>query len=170
MSTTTLTTTVGLQITYNHVVTGGTLLNTPADVYTFIMDFTWQSGTAINNADLVWASSRSLAATNETLTFAGGSVSDVFGTALTFVKIKLIAIRNLATTAGFNLTVGNALHPLPLFSAGTATMTIGPDGRWFRAEPSLAGIAVGSGATDSIKIDAGANTVPYQILVIGTDA
>lgn len=170
MSTSTLTTTAGLQITYNHVVTGGTLLNTPADVYTLVMDLTWQSGTVINTADLVWASSRSLTATSETLTFSGGSLTDAFGTALTFVKIKLIAIRNLATTAGFNLVIGNALHPLPLFSAGTATMTLGPDARFILAQPSLAGIAVGAGATDSIKVDAGANTVAYQILVIGTDA
>lgn len=170
MSTSSLTTTVGLQVTYNHILTGGTLLNTPADVYTFIMDFTWASGTAINTADLVWASSRSLASTTETLVFSDGSLTDVFGTALTFVKIKLLAIRNLATTAGYTLVVGNATHPLPLFSSGTATMTIGPDGRWFRAEPSLAGIAVGSGATDSLKIDSGSHTVAYQILVIGTSA
>lgn len=161
--------TATLQAKWDHTATGGTLVNTLSDPLNEVMDLTYGYGTTINNCNLAWASSRSLASTSETLTFSSG-LTDAFGVSLAFVKIKFLAIWNTNTTAGQTLVIGNATHPLPLFSAGTATYTIGPNGRFIIAEPALAGIAVGSGATDALKVDAGSHTVNYIILVAGTDA
>ncbi|HEX6962106.1 MAG TPA: hypothetical protein VF175_09585 [Lacipirellula sp.] len=162
--------TAGLAITWTHTAAGGTLANTPSDPLNEIMSLTLDNGTALNQCNIGWASTRSLASTTETLNFSNSSLVDAFGVGLAFAKIKFLAIWNQNTTAGQTLVIGNATNPLALFSAGTATYTIGPNGRFIIAEPSLAGITVTGSSADSLKLNSGSATVTYTIIVAGTNA
>src|SRR4051812_29045516 len=66
------------------------------------------TGTAVDCADVVWSDQRTLAlSTAESLDLAG-SLTNAFGTTLTFVKVKAIYIQNTETRAGAILAVGGA--------------------------------------------------------------
>lgn len=127
-------------------------------------------GDALDECDVAWADERTLAATSEELDLAGG-LTDDFGNAFSFAKVKVVAIRNLATTAGHVLEVGGAAsNTFMLLKAANDIDEIGPDGRRLYVEPSLAGKTVTSGTGDKLKINAGSNTVTYQILIAGVAA
>lgn len=127
-------------------------------------------GSALDECDVAWADERTLAATSEELDLAGG-LTDDFGSAFSFAKVKVVAIRNLATTAGHVLEVGGAAsNAFLLLKAANDVDQIGPDGRRLFVEPSLAGKAVTASTADKLKIDSGANTITYQILIAGVKA
>jgi hypothetical protein len=146
----------------------GTIMDSPV----LNLDDTLADGVGLDLADILWHDERTLAATSETLDLSA-LTRTVFGDSATvaFVKVKGFIIKNKATTAGFNLTVGNAASNgwTGWTNPATATVAIGPNawrGFW---EPSLAGVAV-SGTNKNVKIDAGATSVTYRIFVIGTSS
>lgn len=131
---------------------------------------TLASGTAVDQADQIWHDRRTLTATSENLDLAG-SLVNAFGATLTFARIKGILIKNRSTTAGANLIVGGAAaNQFPLFSDVTDKIPIGPDGFFFYYDPSAAGKVVTAGTGDQLKIDAGASTIDYDIVLIGASA
>lgn len=129
----------------------------------------YTSGNAADKAEKIWSDkNRSLAATSEELDLAGG-LTDEFGAAITFTKIKSIRIYNRQTEVGYDLKVGGAAaNAFLLFDNATDIKTVGPGGTLFSDEPSLAGMPVTAGTGDLLKIDAGANTVAYDIVIVGT--
>lgn len=131
-------------------------------------------GVIVDKADKKFTDRRSLAATTENLDLAGG-LTDAFGVTLTFAKVKAIAIRNNNTTAGENLTIGggsdgSGTAAFPLFAHASDKYTLGPGGIFFVWEPSLAGKAVTATSADILRLDSGASTVSYDIIIIGTSA
>ena len=111
-----------------------------------------------------------MAATVENLDLAGG-LTDAFGVTLTFAKIKAIAIHNLSVTPGEVLKIGgHASAAFPLFDNATDIYPLGPNGIFFIWEPSLAGKVVTATTADLLKIDSGAATIQYDIVIIGTSA
>lgn len=96
-------------------------------------------GLIIDRADKKFADRRTVTAAAENLDLAGG-LTDAFGIALTFAKIKCIAIHNLSVVVGETLTIGgHASAAFPLFSDPTDKYVLGPNGIFFLWEPSLAG-------------------------------
>ena len=145
-------------------------LSTVTDAAQISVSDTLASGTGLDQADQIWHDRRTLAATSENLDLAG-SLTNAFGATLTFARIKGILIKNRTATAGFNLTVGGAAaNQFPLFSDVSDKLPIGPDGFFFYWDPSAAGKVVTAGTGDQLKIDAGANTVEYDIVLIGASA
>ncbi len=112
----------------------------------FAASLTFADGTGANQANMIWADQRTLSASaTEDLDLAGG-LTNVFGAALTFTKIKAIII----TAAGD----GIALTPGAFFAAGF---------------PNLAGIGVTGGTGDLLTLTNSAGTTPvtYNIVVVG---
>lgn len=131
---------------------------------------TLADGVVIDTADKKFTDTRSLAATSENLDLAGG-LTDAFGATITFAKIKAIIIKNNSTTPGENLTIGgHATAAFPLFSDVTDKYVLGPNGVFLIWEPSLAGKTVTATTGDLLKIDSGAATISYTIIIIGTSA
>jgi hypothetical protein len=128
-------------------------------------------GTTTGLADRIYTATRTLAASaNETLDLAG-ALTTPLGAACVFAKVKAIMITADANNTN-NVVVGNATNPFPgPLSAGATTVTLGP-GDVFLWTRKGAGIAVGAGATDEVKVaNSGAGTgVTYTITVIGTSA
>lgn len=128
---------------------------------------TFANGTGVDQIDSFWYDRRSLAATTETLDLSGG-LTDAFGTAFSFAKVKLLIVKNNNTTAGHTLKIGgNASNQFLLFTDGSDKYTLGPGGIFMVAEPCAAGLAVTAATGDILKMDAGAQTISYDILIAG---
>ena len=144
--------------------------SSPVDRLDYTIDDTLATGDGADQAELLWHDRRTLAATSEELDLAA-SLTDAFGATLTFATIKGIVIYNRSTTTAENLTVGGAASDTldSFFGDATDTVTIGPSGCLFLWNPKD-GYTVTASTGDKLKIDSGAATVIYDIVVIGTSA
>ncbi len=132
------------------------------------------NGSGANQANNRWADERTLlTATNENLDFAGGSLTNSLGGALTFTEIKLILFYAPTTNTG-NLTVSSPAStgvPFIVATGGTTPtpkFTLTPGGFFAIGDPSDAGIVVTAATGDIINIDnATGASQKYQIIVIG---
>lgn len=146
-------------------------LNDPSVTLNYDFSDTLANGTGKDQADILWFDQRVLAGTSEDLDLAG-SLTNAFGTTVTFVKIKGIIIKNVTTTATYTLTVGGAAANqfINWVSDASDEIVIGPDGFIWLHNPSAAGYGVTAATGDLLKIDSGANTVTYDIILYGTSA
>ncbi len=139
------------------------------------LDISWGTtvadGTGKDQCDLLWHDQRTLAATSEDLDLTG-TETGIFSATADFVKVKGLFIKNTSTTAGENLSIGGAAGTqfVNWVSNADDEIVIGPDGIFALWNPSAAGYAVGAGASDLLKIDSGAATIIYDIVVVGTTA
>ena len=126
------------------------------------------SGTAADQAAVVFHDQRTLAATSESLDLAG-TLTDTFGGVVTFAKVRCLHIENVNTTAGNDLVIGGATASAlnTLFGATTDKITVRAGGLLMLWAPKD-GYSVTSATADLLKIDAGTNTVVYNVIIIGT--
>lgn len=131
-------------------------------------------GTGAGQAHQAWADTRNLVATSENIDLFNPAASgDAVAQAMAFTRIVALMVRNNATTAGFVLLVGGlgttAAWTGPFNGVNTSKLSIEPGGYILLVAPSAAAWPVTSSSLGHLlKIDAGANTVPYDILVIGS--
>lgn len=148
-------------------------LNDALDAKTLQILDTLASGTGLDQADRLFADTRSLtAAANDDLDLAA-SLTDVFGATLTFVKIKAILIHNKSTTAGDIIHVGGGSNNfVNWIGAAGDIVKIGPNGVLLLWNPSAAGYAVTAGTGDILRITeaGGVNGYDYDIVLAGTSA
>ena len=130
------------------------------------------NGVAANQANVIWSDQRTIAAsTTEDLDLIGGSLTDVFGTAVAPAKVRAIII-SAASANTNNVVLGGDVNSVPFLSAAATTVAIQPGGLYVITAPALAGIAVTAGTGDILQVaNSGAGTtVTYDIIVIGTSS
>ena len=163
----TLTTNIDLSLLAQYVDSGD--LNPTRGVLSPKIEDELATGTAANQANLVWYDRRTLAATSEQVDLAGVQ-REAFADVATFTKLKTLLIRNNQTTSGLTLTIGGGTtNPITTIFGSTATNcteVIGPDGVCLKHNP-VDGFAVTAGSADTLKLDSGTNTVVYDIIAIG---
>lgn len=130
------------------------------------------SGTGTSQCDLEYRAQRTLAASaNEDLDLAG-SLADVFGATLTFVKVRGIWIKAAAgntnsviikpaSSNGFTGPFGGATHTITLPKEGIFLVTA-PQAGWT--------VTAGSGDKINIANSSSGSSVTYDIHVIGSSA
>ena len=97
-------------------------------------------------------------------------MTDVFGDAANFAKVRALYIRNKSTTTGEKLTIGGASsNAFPLFPQTTYTYEIDPGGEFKDSSP-VDGKTVTAGTADKLKIDPGAATITFDIVIAGTSS
>jgi hypothetical protein len=161
-----------IALTLVATLTGTADLSTPKDTLNYPITDTLDSGTAIDQADKIYRSTRTLGSgANESLDLAG-SLTDALGATITFAKVKLILIKNKSTTAANILTVGAAAsNAFESWGATGSTIKVGPDGFVVLYNPSAAGYAVTAGTGDLLKIaNGGSSSTAYDIIIVGTSA
>jgi len=123
-------------------------------------------GQGSGKANAVFHDRRTLSATSETLDLYGG-LTDSFGNTLNFDNIKGVVINNREVSTGYTLTVGGATDAFDdwLGAAGDQ-VKVGPGG-WLGITNDTDGYGVTDGSTDELNVDAGANTITYDVIVIG---
>ena len=124
---------------------------------------------AVDTSDLLFTDTRTLATTSESLDLAGG-LTDSFGNALTFARVKCLLIHNKSTTVGQTVTIGGAAsNQFLLFADATDKYVLGPNGIFLFWEPSAAGKVVTASTGDLLKIETSAS-ISYDIVIIGSSA
>ena len=133
---------------------------------------TLADGVGLDQADLTWNDTRTATGAVDDIDL-NGTETGIFSATVDFVKIKMIAIKNNSVVVGETLTVGAAAaFPLGGWVADAATdkVVIQPGGIFLMWAPSLAAYACGAGASDVLRVDPGANTISYDIIIVGTTA
>ncbi len=146
-------------------------LSTPKDTGALDLGDTLANGTGDNLADMIFHDQRTLTATSEELDLAGSLPNTLTGTAMTFAKVKGLIIKVVTTGTGKKLTIGGAAANawLGWFADASDKEDVDPNGIYMQWSPTD-GKAVTAGTADKLKIDAGANTIVYDIIIIGTSA
>jgi hypothetical protein len=161
---------VSLQLT----ATNAQDLTTPSDPLSIIKSRTITSGTGSDQADLLWHDERTLTnGATESLDLHGGTLSNSWG-AVTFDKVKGIAVFNYSMTDG--IKIGGVASGIGLFNATTdililpAASATNKPSLFLIEAPAAAGINVVT--NDEIKVAHGGtttNTITYDIVVWGED-
>lgn len=129
------------------------------------------NGNLANQANQLFSDQRTLAgSTSEELDLAGG-LTDAFGNAITFTKIKAIIISAAAANGGDIEVGGSAANGFnDWVGAGGDFIKVKPGGAFAIVAPDLAGYAVTAGTGDLLKINnADANPATYDITIIGVE-
>lgn len=148
--------------------------NLPANINQSI---NYTTGTGAGQVDLLYAKQLSLAASATTLDLT--SLTDLSGASINMARVRFIWIFNLATTAGYTITVGNAAsNPFTGFLSSTGTAVCYPGssssyGRLIFEDPQSVGGSVGAvtgGSNKNLKLDPGSNTVSCYVVIGGCSA
>ena len=142
------------------------------------IDKGWQlnlaTGTAANQADVLWHDERTLTASaTEDLDLAG-SLTGLLGGTVTFAKVKLLLVHALAANTN-DVVIGAAATNAYVgpFGAATHTIKVPPGGIHVSYAPGTAGLgAVTTSTADLLKVANGGGSTPvtYQIFIVGTSA
>jgi hypothetical protein len=132
--------------------------------------WTVTNGTGANQADLIFSDTRTIAASGTDPIDLAGTLVPVYGGTLTLLKLKHVGIYSAAGNTN-NLNVTTTLATL--FLAAGDGVVIPPGGRWEQSGPGTAGLsAITPTTADTITVTnaAGATTVTYTIVLVGTSA
>lgn len=130
------------------------------------------SGTGADQADIVFADERTLAASaTEDLDLAG-VLADAFGATITAVEVVGIIVEADAANTN-NVVVGDATSPVPIFGGTNPTVSVKPGGIFVLFAPNASGqFTVGAGSTDDLKItnSSSGTGVTYRIAILARTA
>ena len=131
------------------------------------------NGTGADQADRLYVDSNTLAASATVDIDLAGSLTDLLGAALTFVRVKGIFLRaSKANTNNVVLGGAAATQFVGPFGATTHTIATKPGGFLAMIAPDATGWTVGAGASDLLRVaNSGAGTsVSYDIMIVGASA
>jgi hypothetical protein len=125
------------------------------------------NGTGANNINEVWTKSATAAAAPVTYTLS--ALVDDLGRTIPIAKVRGIVVANLSGTDGQTLTIGGAAtNPWTApFGSATDKLKIPAGGPFALGAPLATGLGVTAGASDQLKLDPGANTIPFKIFFLG---
>jgi hypothetical protein len=129
------------------------------------------NGIGVNQADRVFADSRTLALSATEDLDLSGALLDAFGQAITMAKLKaVILVAAAGNTNDVNVT-RPASNGVPLFLAAADGLSVKPGGAFVWVAPG-AGVTVTPATGDLLTIaNSGAGTpVTYDVILIGTSA
>ncbi|MFJ9645010.1 hypothetical protein [Streptomyces sp. NPDC101206] len=131
------------------------------------------SGTAAGQADRAFHDTRTLAASaTEDLDLAG-MLADVFGTTLTYVRIKGLFVAASSTNTN-NVVIGAGTNPWATLLNATGTVTLRPGVAcgFFTGAADATGYAVTAATGDILKVanSAGSTSVTYDVVIVGCSA
>jgi hypothetical protein len=149
-------------------------LTTVSDPLQFRRAVQLSTGTAAGQADKVFHDRRTLAASAAEDLDLAGVLSDAFGAALTFVRVKGLFIAAAAANVN-NVVVGaDATNPWAALLNATGTITLRPGASFaaFAGAADGTGYAVTAGTGDILQVaNSGAGTgVDYDIIIVGASA
>jgi|SRR5215471_17363809 len=127
------------------------------------------TGTGLNQADVMFTDTRSTAAT-DSLDMNGGGLLDNIGNAWAPARIKAIIVVAAAANTGNVLFRRPASNGVPFLTAAGDEIPIHPGGVCMIWAPSAAGYVVTAGTGDLIECAASAGTVTYDIYIVGASA
>lgn len=159
-----------LNVNFTARLTGAGDLGTPTANINLSGQLVFANGTGVDQADKLFADTRSLAASaTEDLDLAG-SLLDPLGAAFTPAKVKGIFIKAHDDNPG-NLTIGGDANSVPFLAAANDAIPLPPGGLLPLFWPGT-GVAVTASTGDIVQVAAAATagTYGYDIIVLATSA
>src|SRR6185369_1345402 len=169
---TTLTANINASVnfTFSNALTGITPTVSSAWYYTKALT----DGTTAGTANRIYFVQTTIAGGASTTLDLAGSLTDFFGSTITFARINYMWIKLTSDTAATSISVGNAAATqfVNWISSTTATVKIYNDGIFLLGDAGTTSYAVGAGASDFLKIlnNDGSNTATLQLCFIGKSA
>lgn len=149
-------------------------LSTPSSVLNFARQIAFTQGAAAGQADMIFHDRRNiLASATDSIDLAGSLLGPFGGTALTFVRIKMLVVAPLAANVNnINLQRPSGATGVPLFLATSDGIVVQPGGLFLWYTPSAAGVVVTPSTGDIIEVvnAAGGNAVDYDIIIVGASS
>lgn len=130
------------------------------------------NGTATDNADLLYVGQHSISASGTLNLDLAGSLTNYFGTSLTFAKIKLVYVGfDTTNTSTSGIVIGNGATPfVGWFGAAAHTEQVMPTGFAMHYRADSTGWPVTATTADILKIansDSSAAAV-INVVIVGT--
>ncbi len=120
--------------------------------------------------DRVWSDTGSAAAAPVSIDVLGGLTSVLTGDAISFVTLCAVVVVNKSTTSTEILTIGGGANPVvDLWKTTGDAAEIGPSGVFVWFSP-IDGCVPVAGTGDILTLDPGADTIAYDILLLGRSA
>jgi hypothetical protein len=125
------------------------------------------SGTGANKIQYTWTVSATAAATPVTYTLS--ALTDGLARSVPLTKVHTIVIAHLGVVDAQPLTIGGAASApwLAPFGDVSDKVKIYAGGVLALSAPLATGFAVAAGTSDQLKLDPGANTIPFKIHIMG---
>lgn len=144
-------------------------INTVRNNIALLRNFSFADGSGLNQTSKAWSDKRTLAgAASDSLDLAG-ILLDAFGQAITFARIKAIAIAAAATNTD-TLVIGGGTNAFASFlGAADNEIILRPGGMLLLAAPDATGYVVTASTGDILKIanSAASAAADYEIVLIG---
>ncbi len=141
-------------------------LSLPIDDLQYAFERVLQTGIAPTYANRSWHDERETTGVDD-IDLGGGTLVDAFGRPLDLARVKIFFIRNLSAVGTLIVGAAAAQEWSAPFGAAGDTENIPPLSVLLRTN-LVDGWIVVPGATDRLRINSGAETVEYDIVVIGT--
>jgi hypothetical protein len=129
------------------------------------------SGTGSGQADKLFTDTRTVTASGTDALDLAGSLTDAYGSTLTFVKIKFVLITAASTNTNNVRLNRPSSNGVPLFLAAGDGIDILPGGAFLWCAPG-AGVTVTASTGDLLNCDnsSSGSSVTYDIIIGGTSA
>lgn len=137
------------------------------------MALQYTNGTgAVNTCDQIYAKQTTLASTTQTLHFQTATANDPFGNTLAMLRIHELIIQNLSVaTSAFLKVSASASNGIAWLPLTASYIPVRPGGVLWISDPLSFGAAIGNfitSTTDGLTIDSVANTITFNIVVVGS--
>jgi len=133
---------------------------------------TLANGTGANQANQMWADTRTISASSNDDLDLAGVLTNAFGATLTFTSIKAIVVTAASANTNDVIIGGSATNPFETFLGGTSpSVTVVPGGSFAIVNPEATGYVVTAATGDILRLtnSAGGTTVDYDIIIIGEE-
>lgn len=157
------------KVTANGTLTSSADLTTDTSVLSYSKSYTISDGTGADQANMVWSDTRTLTASSTEDLDLAGSLTNAFGSTLTFTKIKGIIVEAASANTN-NVLVGGDANGLAGWVGNVADyIVVRPGGVFSIYAPDSTAYAVTGGTGDILQIanSAGSTSVTYNIVIIG---
>lgn len=158
-----------LQLALNLILQDDLDLSDPVDVVSTLNAITISNGAGANACNQLYHSEGSIAAGGNTTIDLAGSLTNQFGTTITFARIKLLYLKNISSTAGTTIRARSGASN----GWNTAFAATGPiinkDGFLLLYAADATGYTVTAATGDIFRIDNndGANAAAYELVIGG---
>lgn len=161
---------LNLNANFQQTPSGGLAPQPYSQIITDVLQYV--NNTGVNyGVDQVYAAKTTLASTTSNLHFQTATLKDPFGNTLAMLRIRELIIQSLETTLSHVLKVSaSASNGITWLPPAANFLPVNAGSVLRISDPLSFGGAVGNvvgATTDGLLLDSGANTVAFNILVLG---
>lgn len=133
---------------------------------------TLSNGTGASQADMIFTDTRTLTASSTENLDLAGSLTDAYGTTMTFARIKALIVTAASGNTNDVQVTRPASNGVPVFMAAGDGIAVRPNGLFAWACQDATGVAVTASTGDLLTFtnSAGSTSVTYTVIIIGASA